>query len=156
MREICTATWKWSHCTFYLLNTWIYSQLRGKSKIMMYTFTLNPLLMHHFNLLLKADGQSYKKIWNTKALKAGKLSLLTFQACCCSEALQHFIYRLKLQGVTITFQKSKNSSIQQRAAPCLYLFVVFNTLLYVLMVHYHLLNYRICWFFFSSHPQKWI
>lgn len=89
-------TWKLSHCMFYLLNTWICSQLRGKSKMTMYTFTLNPLPMHHFNLLLEADGRLYKKIWNTKALRVRELSLLAFQACCCSEEFQHFIYKLKL------------------------------------------------------------
>lgn len=101
---------------FFSLNIWNWSQLEGINKIVVYTVTHDLVASHHF-LLLEADGQNnlkYKRLVDRGLAGA-------FQASYSWEAFQLFIYQLKLQEATITSRKSNGSSIQQRAAPCLYL-----------------------------------
>lgn len=137
---------------FYSLNIWNWSQLRGKNKIMVYTVTLNPPPLHHFIVLLEADGQIYKRIWNTKDLWTGEL-LVLFKLPTL-EKLSGFYLQAEAIRSYNHFSKVKwqQHSAESSSLPL----SCFNSLLYVSMVYYHSKLQNVFVFFLFSHPLKWI
>lgn len=138
-------------CTFYMLNTWIWSQLRGKNKTMVYTVTHNHLPRHHFNFMVEAHCQLYKRIWNTRLEGRGVVA-----ACFPSLLLFRGISAFYLQTEAIRSYNhfSKVREQQHPAESSSLPLSCFYPPLYVLMVYYHSLNHRWWLVFFLSSSEK--